>query len=69
MKITKTKIQGLKIIKLKKNNDSRGNLVEFYRKNKIKGKNLIFDYKVLSKKNVLRGFHFQFKYQQGGEVK
>ena len=64
MKITKTKIQGLKIIKLKKNNDSRRNLVEFYRKNKIKGKNLIFDYKVLSKKNVLRGFHFQFKYQQ-----
>tara|TARA_B100001996_G_scaffold349807_1_gene308758 strand:+ start:138 stop:674 length:537 start_codon:yes stop_codon:yes gene_type:complete len=64
MKIIKTKFSGLKIIKLKKNNDFRGNLSETYRKKLLKGKDLIFDYKVFSKKNVLRGFHFQYNYQQ-----
>ena len=64
MKIIKTKFSDLKIVKLKKNSDLRGNLIETYRKKLLKGKNLIFDYKVFSRKNVLRGFHFQYNYQQ-----
>ena len=42
MKIIKTSFKGLKIIKLKKHSDKRGNLVETFRENKIKGKKLIF---------------------------
>ena len=68
MKIKKTKFNGLKIITLTKNNDFRGNLVETYRKNLFNNKDLIFDYKVFSKKNVLRGFHFQHKFQQAKYV-
>ena len=64
MKIKKTKFNGLKIITLTKNNDFRGNLVETYRKNLFNNKDLIFYYKVFSKKNVLRGFHFQHKNKQ-----
>ena len=64
MKLIKTKIANLKIVKLKKNSDFRGHLAETYKKNLFKGKDLIFDYKVYSKKNVLRGFHFQYKNQQ-----
>ena len=50
MKIIKTKFANLRIVKLKKNSDSRGHLAETYRKNLFKGKDLIFDYKVYSKK-------------------
>ena len=64
MKLIKTKIEGLKIIKLKRNNDSRGYLAETYNKKVIGGKELVFDYKVISKKNIFRGFHFQYKFQQ-----
>ncbi len=64
MKLIKTKIEGLKIIKLKRNNDSRGYLAETYNKKLIGGKELVFDYKVISKKNIFRGFHFQYKFQQ-----
>ena len=64
MKIIKTNFTGLKIIKLKKNKDKRGYLTETFRKEKIYDKNLIFDYSVFSKKNVIRGFHFQYKYPQ-----
>ena len=64
MKLIKTKIEGLKIIKLKRNNDSRGYLAETYKKKLIGGKELVFDYKVISKKNIFRGFHFQYKFQQ-----
>ena len=64
MKIIKTPFKGLKIIKLKKHSDKRGNLVETFRENRLKGKKLIFDYRVFSKKNILRGFHFQTKYPQ-----
>ena len=52
----------MKIIKLKRNNDSRGYLLETYNK-KLIGKELVFDYKVISKK-YFRGFHFQYKFQQ-----
>ena len=64
MKIIKTKFSDLKIVKLKRNSDFRGNLIETYKKKLLKGKNFIFDYNVFSRKNVLRGFHFQYNYQQ-----
>ena len=64
MKIIKTNFSGLKIIKLKKNLDKRGYLVETFRKSKIYDKNLVFVYSVFSKKNIIRGFHFQHKQSQ-----
>ena len=38
MKIIKTKFSDLKIIKLKKNKDARGNLVETFKKKKLQQK-------------------------------
>ena len=64
MKVIETKFKGLKIIQQKNNTDSRGNLREIFKKKIIKWDNLVFDYATTSKKNVLRGFHFQYKYQQ-----
>ena len=64
MKIINTKFSGLKIVSHKKNSDSRGSLREIYKKKIIKWDNLIFDYVTISKKNVLRGFHFQSKFTQ-----
>ena len=63
MKVIKTKFKNLKIIKSKIYKDPRGALREVYRKKLLK-ENLIFDYYTTSKKNVLRGFHFQFKFKQ-----
>ena len=63
MKLIKTKFKGLKIIQNKNNFDLRGNLVETYKKKNI-NKNYIFDYYSNSKKNVIRGLHFQTKNQQ-----
>ena len=56
--------RGLKIIQQKKLQDSRGSLRETFRKKIIKWDNLIFDYVTASKKNVLRGFHFNSKFPQ-----
>ena len=64
MKVIKTKFEDLYIIKQKRNVDRRGNLRETYRKNVIKWNNLIFHYATTSKKNILRGFHFQTKFKQ-----
>jgi len=64
MKVIDTKFKGLKIILQKKNGDNRGYLRETYRKKVLKWGDLIFDYATTSKKNVLRGFHFQSRYQQ-----
>ena len=64
MKVIDTKFKGLKIIKQKNNFDKRGTLRETFRKNIIKWDNLIFDYVTTSKKNVLRGLHFQYKFKQ-----
>ena len=64
MKVIKTAFSGLKIIKSKKNKNKRGYLIETFRKEKIYDKNLIFDYSVFSKKNIIRGFHFQYKHKQ-----
>tara|TARA_B100000700_G_scaffold43434_1_gene44798 strand:- start:255 stop:791 length:537 start_codon:yes stop_codon:yes gene_type:complete len=68
MYIIKTKFKGLKIIQQKRNGDSRGNLRETFRKKIIKWDDLIFDYATTSKKNVLRGFHFNSKFPQAKYV-
>ena len=67
MKIIDTPIEGLKIIKQKNNSDTRGNLRETFNK-KILKHNFIFEYCTTSKANVLRGFHFQTKFQQAKYV-
>jgi len=64
MKVIDTKFKGLKIIQQKKHADSRGSLRETYIKKIIRWNDLIFDYATTSKKNVLRGFHFQSKFLQ-----
>jgi len=64
MNVIHTKFKGLKIIQQKKHGDTRGNLRETYIKKIIKWNELVFDYATLSKKNVVRGFHFQTKFQQ-----
>jgi dTDP-4-dehydrorhamnose 3,5-epimerase len=67
MKIIKTKFKDLLVIKQKKNFDPRGNLRETYNQ-KILKKNFIFEYCTSSKANSLRGFHFQYKFQQAKYV-
>jgi dTDP-4-dehydrorhamnose 3,5-epimerase len=64
MRVIDTKFNGLKIIQQKKHGDSRGHLRETYIKKIIRWNDLIFDYATTSKKNVLRGFHFQSKFKQ-----
>tara|TARA_B100000900_G_scaffold222373_1_gene188762 strand:- start:402 stop:923 length:522 start_codon:yes stop_codon:yes gene_type:complete len=64
MKLVKTKIKGLKLIKSPVFKDSRGFLRETYRKNIIGNLNFPFDIMSYSKKNVLRGLHFQSKNSQ-----
>ena len=64
MNVISTKFKGLKIIQQKKHGDGRGNLRETFKKKIIKWDELIFDYATTSKKNVLRGFHFQSKFKQ-----
>ena len=64
MKVIDTKFKGLKIIQQIKHGDGRGNLRETFVKKIIKWDKLIFDYATTSKKNVLRGFHFQSKFIQ-----
>ena len=63
MKIIKTKIKGLIILKQKNNIDLRGSLRETFNK-RILNKSFVFEYCTTSKANVLRGFHFQYKFQQ-----
>ena len=67
MKIIKTKIKDLLIIKQKNNFDKRGNLRETFN-DKILKKKFIFEYCTTSKKNVFRGFHFQIKNKQSKYV-
>ena len=67
MKIYKTKIKDLLVIKQKNNIDSRGSLRETYNK-KLLNKKFVFEYCTTSKKNILRGFHFQSKFQQSKYV-
>ena len=64
MKVINTKLNGLKVISHKRHFDSRGMIRETFKKKIINWDNLIFDYVTTSKKNVLRGFHFQYKHSQ-----
>ena len=59
MKLQKTKISGLYIIKSKIFKDKRGYLRETFRNNLINKKNFPFDVMSFSKKKVLRGLHLQ----------
>ena len=67
MKIIKTPIKDLIILRQKNNKDKRGSLRETFRKNILK-KNFVFEYCTTSKANALRGFHFQYKFQQAKYV-
>ena len=67
MKIIKTKFKDLFIIQQKNNIDSRGSLRETFN-NKIIKKKFVFEYCTSSKKDVLRGFHFQYKFKQSKYV-
>ena len=64
MKIFNTKFRGLKIIKGVNHYDERGYFREIFRNNFFKNKNFIFWSISKSKKNVLRAFHIQKKFQQ-----
>lgn len=64
MKLIKTKIKGLKIIKSRIFTDSRGFLREAFNKKLFKNQDFPFDIFSFSKKNVLRGLHFQSKNAQ-----
>ena len=68
MKIIKTKIKDLLIIKQKNNTDKRGSLRETFNKKILKKNNFVFEYCTSSKADSLRGFHFQYKYQQAKYV-
>ena len=57
----KTKLEDLKLIKTKIFNDKRGFFKEVFQKRVEKNNNFIFDCMSYSKKNVLRGLHFQKK--------
>ena len=68
MKIYKTKIKDLLVIKQKNNVDKRGSLRETYNKRIFNNKKFVFEYCTTSKRNVARGFHFQTKFQQAKYV-
>ena len=63
MKLIKTKITDLLILKSQVFKDKRGFLKETFRKD-VMNKNFPFDVMSYSKKNVLRGLHFQSNYSQ-----
>ena len=68
MQITSTKIKDLKIIKQVSFKDKRGFLRITHNEKIIKKKNFVFEYCTTSKKNSLRGFHFQHKFLQAKYV-
>ena len=68
MKIIKTNIKDLLIVKQKNNVDKRGSLREIFNKKILNKNNFIFEYCTTSKPNALRGFHFQYKFQQAKYV-
>ena len=61
----KTKFKGLIVIQRKKHKDKRGFLMEMLRE-----KNYLFKFQILSKskKNVLRGLHFQLNKPQAKHI-
>ena len=67
MIIKRTKFKDLLVIKQKNNLDNRGSLRETFNF-KILKKKFVFEYCTISKRNVLRGFHFQTKNKQSKYV-
>ena len=67
MRIIDTKFKDLKIIKQETYKDKRGFLRVVHNQKIIK-KKFIFEYCTTSKKNSLRGFHFQHRFQQAKYV-
>jgi len=64
MKIIKTKLKGLKLIKTKIFNDKRGFFKEVFQNKVEKNNSFVFDCMSYSKRNVLRGLHLQKKKTQ-----
>jgi len=64
MKIKKTKFKDLVILQTKNYTDNRGYFKEVF-KHKLLNQKFIFDCMSFSKKNTLRGLHFQSKNPQG----
>ena len=64
MKIIHTKFKDLKLIKTKIFKDQRGFFKEVFKNKVVQNDNFIFDCMSYSKKNVLRGLHFQKKNPQ-----
>ena len=68
MKIINTKFKDLKIIKQDSYKDKRGYLRITHSEKITNKKKFIFEFCTNSKKNALRGFHFQHKFQQAKYV-
>ena len=68
MKIINTKIKGLIVVKQNSFKDKRGSLRITHNENILKKNNFVFEYCTTSKKNSLRGFHFQHKFLQAKYV-
>ena len=68
MKVIKTPCEGLEIIQQVNHPDTRGGLRVTYNNKIIKKNNFVYEYCTTSKKNALRGFHFQHKFQQAKYV-
>ena len=67
IKVYKTKFEGLLILEGKRYKDNRGYLREMLREEKI-GKKFKFQIMSKSKRNVLRGLHFQLKKPQAKHI-
>ena len=67
MKILDCNIPDVKLIKYESFSDERGVFIELFKQNSFKDINLAFiqDNLVFSKKNVLRGLHYQSRFPQG----
>ena len=64
MKVKSTYIPGLKIVQSKIYRDNRGLLKEIFKQKLFKNDDFIFNIVSCSKKNVIRGLHFQSKNPQ-----
>src|SRR5699024_4128593 len=73
IKVTKTPIEGLYVIKPTVYGDDRGYFVETYNQQDMKDAGVVMEFvqdnQSKSKKGVLRGLHFQKEYAQGKLVR
>lgn len=69
MKVEQLKIPGMVLITLEKHGDERGFFMEVYRRSIFENLGVPFEFvqdsRSLSKKNILRGMHYQIKQPQG----